>query len=154
MGEHADYELEEVAHMHDLREQHVQGYLTMEQSFDLGFVDPTGMEQNLDNAYDTAPMPWDLDDQLKDQIQQFELAHLKSNEPDTLRQLVQELRYPNQSKAQVLNKIKTIKLMKAFAIFYIERGFLSAKQCAIVDTNVIGGSDVFKQHLDKFGVIK
>ncbi len=143
MGEHADYELEEVAHMHDLREQYVQGHLSMEQSYDLGFIDPVGVEQNLDNAYDTAPEPWGLDAQLKNQQQSFTLAQLRS-----------EVTYPNQSQASILNRLKTIKLIKDFAKFYIDRGFLSAKQCAIVDTNVIGGSDAFKQHLDKFGVIK
>jgi hypothetical protein len=49
------------------------------------------------------------------------------------------------------DRFKTFEMMKGFAKFHRDRGFLSAKQRNIVDTNWIGGSDKFIADLHQFG---
>jgi hypothetical protein len=49
------------------------------------------------------------------------------------------------------DRFKTFEMMKGFAKFHKDRGFLSVNQRAIVDTNWIGGSDKFIADLQKFG---
>ena len=44
MGEMADFALEEVEHMEELRRQHRNFEMPMEESFELGFLDPSGAE--------------------------------------------------------------------------------------------------------------
>lgn len=91
MGEMADYALQDVATMHDLRERHVGGEFTLQESFDHGFLDASGTEQYLDNAYETAVTPWDLNSQLTTETLKFDNACLRQQEDNKMGEMADML---------------------------------------------------------------
>lgn len=103
MGEMADFDLESVEHMEELRTQHRNFEMPMEESFELGFLDPSGAETDFLRGGYSGP----------------------SNH------------------AQAVQQQTTINYLNGFKKFYKERGFLSAKQRAIIKTNYAGGDEQF-----------
>ncbi len=132
MGDMADYALIDISVAEDLRHQHVLGELSMQDSYDHGFIDELGIEQNLGNAYDTAPTPWDIDNQLVIAVHEFDAATIEASNSE-----------------QLTKTDKTRQYLQGFVKFYKARGFLSVKQKSIIDTNFEGGSIAFIAAINK-----
>jgi hypothetical protein len=77
MGDMADFAIEGVIEMENLRDQYVNGDMSMQEAFDHGFLDPMGGEQEgIDDAWNRSFIPSkdNLDQELRKQSDQMTIA--------------------------------------------------------------------------------
>ena len=153
MGDMADF-------TNDMHEQecmdvidYLNGEMDYEDAYDHGFLD-----HDADGLYEAVEDymvdPWDLNGQLAVAEAQLIIARDRPNiratritSESTYQRIVPETGEIVPMSISDSEKT-TLKFLHGFATFYLERGFLSDKQKAIVETNWKGGAERFIHMLD------
>jgi hypothetical protein len=81
MADMADFALDSVINMENLRDQYVSGDMGMEDAYDNGFIDEQGVEQGgIQDAWDRYEIPTksNIDNQLRHAIKDFEISNFRS----------------------------------------------------------------------------
>lgn len=85
MSDMADFELESIVTMENLRDEYVSGDMSMEEAYENGFIDEMGIEQEgIQTAWDRSQIPTveNINNQLSHAIKDFEIATLRKSQPN------------------------------------------------------------------------
>lgn len=133
MGEMADYAIDQVCTMEGLRDDYVNGNMSMNDAFDHGFIDSTGCEQEgIQDAWDRNGFPTReyLDNEISHSLKDLKLSSSQTGNYEVPRKSNPE------GKPEITeNHLKTIKFLHGFAKHYMKYSKLSEKQMNIISTN-------------------
>jgi len=107
MGDMADFELESVAGMENLRDDYVSGGMSMQEAYDNGFIDEMGIEQaGIQEAWDRSQIPTvdNINNQLSHAVKDFELATLRKSVANPNMQHIPSVKNPGTPTCNVCHK--------------------------------------------------
>ena len=141
MGDMTDYTLEGVIQAEAQRADYKSGFMSDEDAYDLGIIDEMGAPQEPHHLADVNPFALDYEEVAA----QLDIVDNESHVGFNCYGDVFTAKY---TVKDIKAKSKTYQYLLGFAKHYKNKGWLSNKQKAVVETNWKGGSSKFISDLE------